>query len=74
LAAHKQNKSTNPQQTETDLEISRYNLSMDDRQPLHSIDTKTIQDIETPVKNGLQRHIARHNKTVLIRETLTERI
>jgi hypothetical protein len=72
LAAHKQNKSTNPQQTETDLEISRYNLSMDDKQPAHIIDRQTISEIDMP--HNLKQFKSRMVKTIKIRETLTERI
>jgi hypothetical protein len=74
LAAHKQNKSTNPQQIKSDLESIVFDNSSEGKRKQQDIINRLVCNIDNKPVSGLQRHIARHNKTVLIRETLTERI
>ena len=71
MAAHKQNKSTNPLSIAKRLQDTVYQLSDTYKQEQnYIIDTRVCSVDEKPIKTGLQRHIARHNKTVLMQERI----
>jgi hypothetical protein len=72
LAAHKQNKSTNPQQIKSDLESIVFDNSSEGKRKQQDIINRLVCDIDTKrAKTGIERFYAKqHHRVKLIYERI----
>lgn len=72
MAVHKQYKSSNPLEIKDNLESIVYDSSTIGHRKQQEIIDNLVCSIDDKPKSGLQRHIARHNKTIKIKEKSNE--
>jgi hypothetical protein len=63
LAAHKQNKSSNPQQIKSDLESIVFDNSSEGKRKQQDIINRLVCNIDNKPVSGIERYLKRQNKS-----------